>query len=322
MAAVKARADQQPLAERAETQTHIGMLQALQQLGDDRDRDELPRLHTDQPREQRKGRGHEHIVQQVVAVIAPHRHLALAVVQAVQRPPKVELVLPAVEPVAHEVEHDEVGDETDRRNVRHARPQRIELPGGQAGQPQLAGNRVPGRLDAEEHRQAHQPQAVDQRVDHVGAHRRAVADGLDRPAALQQPDAEQQHRHLDAAPQQPASGIEGVLQQIAKAECEHEGLHDGLVQRELRGIKGVGDPVDHGLRASGVLDGGGENSAAKRGCSRNGAKHRPRCSRPVISGSSTAGAQGSWRCQMPRWAIRMSPGLMSRSAFSSSCAFG
>jgi hypothetical protein len=63
-------------------------------------------------------------------------------------------------------------------------------------------------------------------------------------------------------------------------------------------------------------------AAANCGCSRSVAKQKPRCFSPVISGSSTAGAQGSRRDQMPRCASRMSPARMSRSACSSSCALG
>ena len=44
--------------------------------------------------------------------------------------------------------------------------------------------------------------------------------------------------------------------------------------------------------------------------------------RPTISGSSTAGAHGSLRDQMPRCASRMSPLRMSRSARASRVAFG
>jgi gamma-glutamyl:cysteine ligase YbdK (ATP-grasp superfamily) len=49
----------------------------------------------------------QQVVEQVVAVVAPHRHLALRMVQRVQRH-HLRLVLGAVHPVAHKVEHQQV----------------------------------------------------------------------------------------------------------------------------------------------------------------------------------------------------------------------
>jgi hypothetical protein len=50
------------------------------------------------------------------------------------------------------------------------------------------------------------------------------------------------------------------------------------------------------------------------GCWRKLAKQKPLSFKPTMSGSSTAGAQGSWRDQMPKWAIKISPDLMLLSA--------
>ena len=52
VAAVKARADPQTLAQLAEPDAHIGMLKALAELGQCHDGHKLPRSHTDQLRHQ------------------------------------------------------------------------------------------------------------------------------------------------------------------------------------------------------------------------------------------------------------------------------
>jgi hypothetical protein len=132
-------------------------------------------------------------------------------------------------------------------DVGHAGPDAVELPGRQACQAQLAGHGVPQRVDAEEHRQAHETEAMDQCVDHVVAHGGMVGDRLDGPAALEQADAQQDDADLHDAEQQPAGCVVGILQQVAEPQAEDDGLHDVLVQRQLQAVEGVGDPVDHGF---------------------------------------------------------------------------
>ena len=77
---VKARADPQSLPYAAKPQPQIGMLKTFAKLGDCHNRNELARSHTNQLRYQHNRNVDQHIVQQVVAVVAPHRHLPLGMV--------------------------------------------------------------------------------------------------------------------------------------------------------------------------------------------------------------------------------------------------
>jgi hypothetical protein len=61
-------------------------------------------------------------------------------------------------------------------------------------------------LQREKQHQPEQAQAVDQRVEHVGADRRAVGHGLHRAPALQRPDHGHHHGDLQQPDQQPAGG--------------------------------------------------------------------------------------------------------------------
>ena len=242
VAPVKARADQQALGHAAEGAAQVGVLQAFEQLGDGHQPHELRGRHAD-------GDGHgdedgvvQRAVEQVVAVVAPHRQLALAVVHSMQPPPPVPLVLGAMHPVADEVEHQQVDHEADQRPVGHAGPQRVQLQRGHAVRAQHADAVGQPVLDGEEHRQLEQAQAVQQGVDHVHADGGAVHHRLDRPAPLRGADQQQQHRDLQQAHQQPAGGHEAVLQQVAQAQAEGRGLDQALEQPLLgqgEGIEGV-----------------------------------------------------------------------------------
>jgi hypothetical protein len=75
-------------------QPQVGVLQAFAQLRDGDDGDELAGADADQLAQDHQQAVTQQVVQQVVAVVAPHRHLPLRVVQRVQVPPPVEGVLP------------------------------------------------------------------------------------------------------------------------------------------------------------------------------------------------------------------------------------
>ena len=249
---VETRADPQALAQASEPDAQVGVLQVLAELHDRHHRDELARRDADQL-------GHHHHdavvqqrVEQVVAVVAPHRHLALRMVQRMQVPPPAQLVLAAVDPVLEEVEDHQVDQQADQRQVGDAGPHLVDMESAPALHPQQAEQLVEQRVGHEEQRHPEDAQPVDQRVEDVDPDRRLVPHRLGRPPALQRADHRHHHQQLQHPDQQPAGGVVGVLQQVAHVQREHQGLHHGLEEPLLGGGKKIGDRV-HG---SVVLRGG------------------------------------------------------------------
>src|SRR3954462_9580467 len=103
------------------------MLQALAQLGDGDDGNELPGPDAYQLRQQYKQAVTQQVVEQMVAVVAPHRHLALSVVQRMQAPPPVEAVLRPVYPVIDEIEEDQVDGKARHGLVGDAGQELVEM---------------------------------------------------------------------------------------------------------------------------------------------------------------------------------------------------
>jgi hypothetical protein len=250
--AMKARAHQQPLADRTEAQPQVGMRQALHQLREHHHRHELRGRHADRLRQQHEQCVADQIVEQVVAVVRPHRHLPLAVVHGVQRPPPAVAVLRAVQGVVGRVEHHEVQHESGERGVGDTRPQRrcklVQLPAAHTMQRQPAERGVGQWIDGEKQRQPEQAEPVDQGVDHVGADGSTVVHRLHRPQTLQRPDQCQQDHDLQRAEQQPAGGIEGVFHPGAGADGKHQRLHHGFEQRLLHGGEPLARRPTHAMR--------------------------------------------------------------------------
>jgi hypothetical protein len=74
---VKPGTDPQALAYAAKPHPNIGMLKAFTQLRKGHDGHKLSRRHTDQHSNSNENQIAQDIVQQMISVIAPHRHLAL-----------------------------------------------------------------------------------------------------------------------------------------------------------------------------------------------------------------------------------------------------
>ena len=55
----------------------------------------------------------QQIVEQMVAVVGPERHLPLAVMHRMQFPPEPDAMFPAVVPVAGEIQHQQIHHERD-----------------------------------------------------------------------------------------------------------------------------------------------------------------------------------------------------------------
>ena len=68
------------------------MLKAFAELGEGDDGNELARRYADELRPQHHDHVNQNVIQQVVAVVALHRHRALCVVQRRQPPPPLQLM--------------------------------------------------------------------------------------------------------------------------------------------------------------------------------------------------------------------------------------
>jgi hypothetical protein len=101
---VKPGADQRTLKPKAKPHFEVGVREAFKQLAEGNHGHELAWGNADEARDDHHEAVHDQGVEQVIAVVGPYRHLALAVVQGVQAPPPLQLMLQAVQPVADEIE--------------------------------------------------------------------------------------------------------------------------------------------------------------------------------------------------------------------------
>ncbi len=121
--AVKTRTDPQPLTQPTKTHTQIGMLKALAQLRQGHHRNELAGRNANDLSHHDPNQRMQQVVQHMVAVVGPLRHLTLRMMHRMQGPPGVELMLRAMQPIVDEVKHNEINDEADQRAIRHTEPQ-------------------------------------------------------------------------------------------------------------------------------------------------------------------------------------------------------
>ncbi|MNV57550.1 hypothetical protein D3C71_1498880 [compost metagenome] len=192
--AMKTRAHPQALAPAAKPQSHIRVLKALAQLRDRHNSYELARRHTNELGHHHQNGVAQQVIQQVVAVVAPHRHLLLGMVQGVQAPPPLKMVLSPVDPIVHKIEHDQIHQQADPRDIGDTRPNAIELEGANTGDPQRTKKIVGQRINGQEQTQAEKAQSVDQGVENVGADGGTVGHGFYRPETLQRANHHQNHR--------------------------------------------------------------------------------------------------------------------------------
>src|SRR5690349_6504462 len=83
MAAMERRTDEQALAEPTEMQTDVRVLHALREVRNRDEHDELRRRHANEQRDHGEETRLQQIVEQMVAVVGPQRHLLLAVMHRV-----------------------------------------------------------------------------------------------------------------------------------------------------------------------------------------------------------------------------------------------
>ncbi|MNV79362.1 hypothetical protein D3C71_1729110 [compost metagenome] len=103
------------------------MLKAFAELGDGNDGNELPRRDPDDLGYRNKDHIPNHVIQQVVAVVAPHGHLLLGMVQRMQAPPPFEMMLSPVNPVIHKIKHHQIEKQADPPYVGDSWPEPVHM---------------------------------------------------------------------------------------------------------------------------------------------------------------------------------------------------
>ena len=219
------------------------MLQVFAELAERQQGHKLPGPHAHQGSHGSDHQPGQHVIEQMVAVVAPHRHLPLRVVQGMQGPPPAQLVLAAVNPVLHQIEQHQVQHKAHPGLVSHPRPQPVQVPGGHALGTQQPQPLLEQGIQAEEHGQLEQAQAVDQGVQDIGAHGPVVVLGFGGPQPLHRPDQHQHEGDLDQPDQQPSGAFVGFFQQMGLAGKQGQRLHQVLEQPLLGPRKSIGQHI-------------------------------------------------------------------------------
>ncbi|MNY43573.1 hypothetical protein D3C86_1785470 [compost metagenome] len=99
------------------------------------------------------------------------------------------------------------------------------------------------RCQHEKHREPEQAQAMDHRIEHVGAHGGAVRHRLHGSQFLQRPKNQRHHCDLHHPNQQPFGAGEGVLGVAAETELVDHRQHHVLEYRGFHLARPEADPV-------------------------------------------------------------------------------
>ena len=244
--AVEAWTDQQPLAQPAERHVDVGVRPALDQPADHQDHDVFARLDAHELREQHERQRDDQVVDHVVSVVGPYRHAPLAVVQAVQRPPPSEGVLPPVKPVGREVVEHEIDEEREQVVVPDPRQQALQARRHVAPRPHRQFDLLHHRVGQDEDGERDDAKLVQHRVDAVDHDEPVVPTRLlERPAALEEAHADRDHGDLDEAQHDELDGAVARLVPGHEAEMKKDGADEGLEQPGLDVDPEV-DQVVHG----------------------------------------------------------------------------
>src|SRR3990167_790882 len=205
------------------------MRPAFDEASDHQDDDVLPGLDTHQLREQHQRQGDQQVVYDVIAVIRPDRHPPLAVMQAVQRPPPGQRVLPSMQPVGGEVIEHEIDEERGQGIVAKPRqyplqPRRREAPG-----PHGEFDLLHQWIGDHEDRQRNDAEFVQHRIDLVDQDKPVIFAGLlERPAALEETHADRDDCNLDDAQHHELDGIVARLIPGHQAEMKENRPDESL----------------------------------------------------------------------------------------------
>ena len=226
---------------------HIGVLQALQDARGRHQQHVLARFDPDHQRNHRHIAIAQQVVEQMIAVIRPQIHVALAVMQAVKPPPPVELMAGPVIPVIEKIEHEQVDEEAGDRMVGHAGPQVFQIEGLHAFHVQRCRQLILERIQKQKNQHRKRAEAMDHGIQKIDPARTAVTQRMHRDQRLQRPQYRKQQGDLADADQEPFGALERLFGEFAHAEIEDQRLHHGLEQPALHEGKQVDQMLDHGF---------------------------------------------------------------------------
>src|ERR1700709_282172 len=103
------------------------MLDALQHIANRDEHNKLRWLNADKKRDCREERCLDNVIEEMIAVVRPQRHLLLTVMNRVQLPPHAKTMLPSVIPVARKIQDHQIEQERHDRLIGHAGPDIIDV---------------------------------------------------------------------------------------------------------------------------------------------------------------------------------------------------
>ena len=130
---MKAGTHPQTLTHQSKTQPQIGVLKVLAQLRQSDYRHKLAWCDSHQLRYEHPNHGLQYVVEQMVTVITPLRHVSLRMVDRVQSPPPVPLVLCTVQPVIHKIKQHQIQHKTHDGAVCHTGPPVFKMESAKTG---------------------------------------------------------------------------------------------------------------------------------------------------------------------------------------------
>jgi hypothetical protein len=212
MQTMKSRTHPQSLADASKPELDIGMMETFAQLAQSHQGHKLRWRNAQQNGNDGQNKACDHIVQKVIAVIAPDRHLPLRMMQGVQSPPRPKSMLRAMDQVMHKVKDDQVQHEADPSNVGHARPNLVEVKSRYTLHAKPAPYLVQAIFQSEKHQQFENPQAVNQGIQNVNPNRLSIAPMLDRPYFFKWRHHNKHEGDLQQSNQQPTRSLIGLLE--------------------------------------------------------------------------------------------------------------
>ena len=239
----------------------------------------------------------------MVAIIRPERHLSLAVVQAVQRPPPIKTMLGTMNPIFSQVNDEQRYDKGADGVAGQPRDQVFDVRPHQIMHPKPRIEFVDGNHQHKKNQQGQHTHPVQPGVDHVSTPRAVFRPLLHRTPRFQRFQQQAQCTDFQHAHHRHAQPFVDRFRVRHKIESKQQRLNPAFEKPSLCDDKRLIEFADHAAPFS-------------------VSKQNPRALSPVSSGSNTAGAQPSLRERMPRCMTRMSPSRISRSAFFSSSALG
>jgi hypothetical protein len=138
-------------------------------------------------------------IEQMIAVVCPERHLSLRMMQRMQRPPPIELMLPSVNQVVNKIENNKVQQETDPSNVRDTWPKCVNVKSWKPVHAQHAKRCFNGIFKSEKHDQLKKAQTVNQGVEDINFDTVGICHRFRRSPFFQGRNEDKQNQNLQQA---------------------------------------------------------------------------------------------------------------------------